>query len=44
MPRARDEIEFALSARCFEASVVNDELETAYGELKALVLRELGGE
>ena len=38
LKRARDEIEFALSARCFEYSVVNDDLDTAYAELKALVL------
>ena len=29
LKRARDEIEFALSARCFENTVVNDDLDTA---------------
>ena len=41
LSRARDEIEFALSERCFEASVVNDDLDTAYEELKAIVLRAM---
>lgn len=35
LSRATDEIEFALSARCFEYSVVNTEVDTAYAELKA---------
>ena len=30
-----------LSARCFEQSVVNDDLDVAYAELKALVLAAL---
>ena len=42
LKRARDEIEFALSARCFEQSVVNDDLDTAYAELKAIVVGALG--
>ena len=42
LSRATDEIEFALSARCFEYSVVNTEVEAAYDELKAIVLRVLG--
>lgn len=41
LKRARDEIEFALSARCFEYTVVNDDLDTAYAELKALVVDAL---
>ena len=41
LSRARDEIELALSARCFEQSVVNEEIETAYSELKAIVLGAL---
>jgi guanylate kinase len=33
--RAVDEIEFSLSARCFDKVVLNDDFERAYAELKA---------
>ena len=37
--RARDEIEFSLTARCFSKIIVNDDLDVAYAELKEALLR-----
>ena len=37
--RARDEIEFSLTARCFSKIIVNDDLDLVYAELKEALLR-----
>jgi len=38
MKRARDEIESSLTMRCFDKIIVNDNLESAYNELKETLL------
>jgi len=40
--RARDEIEFSLTTRCFDKVVVNDNLSTAFDELRQSVLQVIG--